>query len=73
MEGFYSELAVILDVPAVTPDDELKHFENWDSLTMLSICALVDSKYCVSVNAVDLHGCDTAGDLAVLVSRRLTR
>lgn len=70
MDAFYDELADILDVERVSPDDKLRSFENWDSLTVLSICALVDSKYRISLNAADLQKMETAQDLASFISSR---
>ena len=70
MDAFYDELAEILDVERVAPDDKLRSFENWDSLTVLSICALVDSKYRMSLNAGDQEKMETAQELAAFVSSR---
>ena len=70
MDAFYDELAEILDVERVAADDKLRSFENWDSLTVLSICALVDSKYRVSLNAGDLQKMETVNDLATFVTSR---
>jgi acyl carrier protein len=39
------KLAEVLDVEKVSLDDELERFEEWDSLTALSIIALADSEY----------------------------
>jgi acyl carrier protein len=73
MEDFYKQLAEILEVDMVNPSDDLRQFPIWDSLTVLSICAMVDSKYRVSVNAADLAAIKSAGELASLVSERNRR
>jgi acyl carrier protein len=73
MDSFFQELAEILDVNSVAADQQLSSFENWDSLTILSICALADSKYRVSLNASDFRSLETAGDLATVISERASR
>ena len=37
MESVYAKLAEILEVDEVKPDDVLKNFDNWDSLTVLVV------------------------------------
>jgi acyl carrier protein len=73
MESFYAELAEILEVDAVKPTDDVRTFPNWDSLTVLSICAMVDSKYRVNLNGADLAGIKSAGELAEIVCQRNRR
>jgi acyl carrier protein len=71
VDQFYGQLAEILDVDVVSADDKLREFENWDSLTILSICAMADSSYRVSVSAGDMQQCVSAGDLARLIAGRM--
>jgi len=40
-----TKIAEILEVDHVNINDNLKDFEEWDSLTALSIIALADSEY----------------------------
>jgi acyl carrier protein len=40
-----NKLAEILDVDQVSLNDKLESFDEWDSLTALSIIALADSDY----------------------------
>lgn len=44
-KDFLNQLADILEVDAVNESDELEKFECWDSLTILSIIALVSETY----------------------------
>lgn len=44
-EELLDKLAEILEVEQVSLNDELEIFDEWDSLTALSIIALADSDY----------------------------
>ena len=70
MEDFYAKLADILEVEEVKPDDVLRQFENWDSLTALSILATLDASYGVNLTAMELRKINTAGELAATVQSR---
>jgi acyl carrier protein len=63
MEHFYGKLAEILEVNEVRNEEVLKDFEAWDSLTILSIIAMADSDYKVTLSAKDLDNVETVGDL----------
>ena len=39
MDEFYTNLVDIFEVDEVNPDSVLRDFENWDSLTVLSVLA----------------------------------
>ena len=69
---FCQRLAEILDIDQVKPEDTLEGFEQWDSLAVLSVLAMVDSKYNVTIAAKDIRGAVTAGDLAHLVEAKQT-
>jgi acyl carrier protein len=67
---FYVKLATILDVEEVMPDNTLADFESWDSLSALSILALADSEYGVTLRAEELRSAVTAEDLANLLEAK---
>jgi len=73
MERLYETLAEILEIENVEPNAPLKDFENWDSLTVLSIVASVDANYGVSLTNEDLKRITTASDLATIVRSRMSR
>ena len=52
---FYQRLAEILDVEEVKPEDVLKEFDGWDSLAILSVLAMADAKYGVSIKAEEIR------------------
>lgn len=67
---FYQRLAEILDVEEVKPEDVLKDFDVWDSLAILSVLAMADAKYGVSVKADEIRSVVSAEDLARLVEAK---
>ena len=69
-QEFYQRLAEILDVEEVKPESVLKDFEVWDSLAVLSVLAMTDAKYGVSVKAEEIRSVVTAADLANLVEAK---
>jgi acyl carrier protein len=71
MDEFYSKLAEILEVDRVGAADVLSEFEYWDSLTVLSVLALLDSSYGLNLTAAEIRKMRTAGDLAVALESRV--
>jgi len=63
MENFENEMAELLEVDSVNGSDMLQDFEAWDSLTSLSIIALLDEKYNVTISAKELVDAKTIGGL----------
>lgn len=69
-QEFYQRLAEILDVEEVKPESMLKDFDGWDSLAILSVLALADAKYGVSIKAEEIRSVVTVEDLARLVEAK---
>jgi len=67
MDDFLTKLAEILEVDEVKPADILQGFENWDSLTSLSVLATLDANYGVNLSTEDLRQMVTVGDLVARV------
>jgi acyl carrier protein len=63
MEEFLKKMAAVLEVEVVQEADELKSFPAWDSLSVLSTIAMIDSGYGVNLHASDVQATATAGDL----------
>ncbi|MCX7018454.1 MAG: acyl carrier protein [Candidatus Sumerlaeota bacterium] len=70
MEEFYGKLAEILEVDQVNGNDVLEEFSEWDSLSALSVIAMIDAQYGVNLTATDLRGIDTAQNLFALVIQK---
>jgi len=73
MNELYAKLADILEVDEVKPESILRDFEVWDSLTILSIVAMADSSYGVSMTGEDLKPLITVGDLADYIAEKCTK
>ena len=71
MDDIYSQLAEILEVERVNTADVLSEFEYWDSLTVLSILAMLDSKYGINLTAAEIRQMKTAGQLAAALELRI--
>jgi len=70
MNVLYRDLARILEVNEVKPGDVLAGFAAWDSLAVLSIIAMLDSEYGVTLHASEVEKEQMAGDLARLVESK---
>lgn len=70
MEQFLEQMAEILEVESVSPNDELESFEAWDSLTQLSIIALASENYDVTVSALELKSAKTIEGLKKLIDSK---
>lgn len=71
MNKFLQQMAVILEETALQPGDELQSFPQWDSLSVLSVIAMVDASYGVNLRAADLQQACTVGDLWTLVQSKM--
>jgi acyl carrier protein len=70
MNPLYSTLTKLLEVDTLQPDDILRDFDNWDSLTILSLCATLDGHFGISLSAQDLKEVSTVTDLEQLIAAR---
>lgn len=70
MEKFLEILAEILEEDTVSLDDVLEDFDEWDSLSALSVVAAIDSDYSVFISSEDLAAVKTAGQLWQLVKSK---
>jgi acyl carrier protein len=70
MENFNEELAEIFEVDSVETNQILEEFECWDSLTILSIIALVDETYSITLSAAEITNAETIGGLLTLINTK---
>jgi acyl carrier protein len=70
MDTFLERVSDVLEVEA-TDDTVLRDCDTWDSLTALSLVALADKHYRVTVAADDLIRSVTVGDLRRLIEERV--
>lgn len=71
MEEFLPKLAEILEEDEIKLEDRLEDFEEWDSLSVLSVLAMIDSDYNVMLESEALADLTTVGDLFALVESRI--
>lgn len=71
--NFYQQIADILETDSLAPTDTLADFPEWDSLSVLSVIAMIGSNYGVQLSAADLRGVGTAEQLYSLVAARTAR
>lgn len=72
MNEFLNRLAEILELGSVRETDDLKSFPQWDSLSVLSVIAMLDANYGVNLRAADLQEAASAGALWKLVQSKTT-
>jgi acyl carrier protein len=70
MNEFLKKIAAILEQEDIKETDELKSFPQWDSLSVLSVIAMLDTNYGVNLHAAEFGQIKTAGDLWGLVQSR---
>ena len=59
-----------VDASALTPETKFKNLDNWNSLVALSVIAMIDEEYDVTVKGNDIIGANTIEDLFNIVSER---
>ena len=60
-----------MDASALTPETEFRQLEDWNSLVALSVIAMIDEEYDVTVKGNDITGANTIQDLYNTVSERM--
>lgn len=70
-EQFEKDLAETLEVEetAIEPDYQLAESEMWDSMTIVTVIALIDEHYGKSVEGEQLAKCETVADIDALIAR----
>ncbi len=63
MDEFLNEMAEILEEDTVDPKSELTSFESWDSLAVLSVAALADAQFGVTMSAQEINEAKTVEQL----------
>lgn len=56
-----------IDVDTLTSDTKYKELEEWSSLIALSVIAMVDDEYGVTLKGDDIRNSETIGDLYNIV------
>ena len=70
MENFLANIADILDAETeLTPDMRLDTVEGWDSLTVVSMLAMINVEYGKTMRFTDFKGAVTFQDLYDIVQK----
>ena len=67
--NIYEKLADIFEED-VTDETILKDLDSYDSLSILSIIAMCDKDYHITVTASEIRALDTVGDLKAFIESR---
>lgn len=59
-----------LDASVLTPETEFKQLEDWNSLVALSVIAMVDEEYDVTIKGDDIRNAKSIEDLYNIVNAR---
>jgi acyl carrier protein len=59
-----------LDASVLTPETEFKSLEDWNSLVALSVIAMIDEEYDVTIKGDDIRSAKTIEDLFNTVKER---
>jgi acyl carrier protein len=70
MDEFLEQLREVLDLEQIDGTEVLEDLPEWDSLTALSVIAMIDAKYRVNLSAADLKGGLTGQALLSLVQAK---
>ena len=60
-----------LDVNALAPETEFRDLDGWNSLVALSVIAMIDEEYDVTVKGNDIMGATTIMDLYNTVCKKM--
>ena len=73
IKEFIENFEDILDEPELvelTENTSFKDIDEWDSLTNLSLIAMIDSEYNVKLNSDDINNSETILDLVELIKSK---
>lgn len=62
--------ALEMDPGRITADDIFRNYENYSSLTELSVIAMLDSDFGIEIEMKEFNKYKTVGDLVSLVTER---
>ena len=73
-QAYLNELSGLLavNVESLTDDFSLRNHHLWDSLSIVSTIASIDSYYHVSMKGEELEQCDSVGDIFKRIKEKLT-
>ncbi len=73
MEILTEQILEIFEVDSISQDDVLRDLELWDSLSVISLLAVLDETYGINIEATELVDVITVADLFSFVEQRRTK
>lgn len=73
MEILTEQMLEIFEIDEITPDIILRDLELWDSLSVISLLAVLDESYGINIEATELAEVITVSDLFAFVEQRRTK
>tara|TARA_X000000368_G_C22864872_1_gene638227 strand:- start:595 stop:825 length:231 start_codon:yes stop_codon:yes gene_type:complete len=69
-EKFLNRLSKILEVKKIKDQDKFEKLKEWDSLAMLSVIALVNEMYKITISAGDFKKFKKVGNLLSFIKKK---
>jgi acyl carrier protein len=73
MDHFYEKLEGILEADGLGRESAVADIENWDSLGVLAVLAMIDSTYKATVTSEELAKVIKLGDLEDIVAAKAAK
>jgi len=70
MDKFLEQIADILEEDQINLSDKLVDFDAWDSLAQLSIIALADEEYGVTISAMEIREAETVDGIKKIIEKK---
>ncbi|MDR3339760.1 MAG: acyl carrier protein [Candidatus Symbiothrix sp.] len=70
MDELFGQLVELFEVESLDSNDNLVDLDMWDSLTQLSIIALAEENYGITVSAAELRDAQTIGGVIGLFEHK---
>lgn len=73
MEILIEEMLDIFEIDEINSEIVLRELELWDSLSVISLLAVLDESYGINIEATEIVDVITAADLFAFVEQRRTK
>ncbi|MES2206974.1 MAG: acyl carrier protein [Pseudomonadota bacterium] len=73
MDTFLKNLAEILEIDEIKTIDRFQDFPEWDSLAVLSVIAMIDAEYQISIHSSDIKGIVNPEELFKLICSKKSK
>ncbi len=70
-ETFLENLEETFNRESVKMEDEFRLYPEWDSLALLSLMAMINEEYDITISRANFEECQTLGDLLNLIKQSL--